>query len=391
MKALIPVLHYWPVIGGLENWTQNIAERISQKSGVFVVTGKVVGQPAKETKNGVSVFRTSLFSLKDLSYSSPIYILSVLPFIFLSSLSLIRKEKIDMVHCQGFLSSFLGFCLSKITGIPYIVTVQRLEGQRNPLKNFIYRKAVVCIGASRAVAENFRKIGVKNIEIIPNGIDLVRFEGLNRQRSRQKLEASDEFVVMTAARLERVKGIDLLIEAMGKGKLPEVNCKLVIIGDGSERKNLEDLVKKLNLKERVRFLGQIPNEEVPEYLAGADCFILPSRKEGFGIALLEARAAGVPVIGSEVGGIIDIIDKPALEGEDGKIIDKTDYVPNGIYIRKNSTPESISEYIFWIYSRDKYTIQRMVEEAKKNLKEQYDWQNIAESVYKVYIKFMKPR
>ena len=64
MKVLMPVLHYSPVIGGLENWTQNIAERLSDKAEIFVITGKVKNQPAQEVKNGVNVFRTSLFYSK---------------------------------------------------------------------------------------------------------------------------------------------------------------------------------------------------------------------------------------------------------------------------------------------------------------------------------------
>ena len=123
MKVLMPVLHYYPVIGGLEIWTQNIAERLSGEVETFVVTGKVKNQPLRETKNRVRIFRISLFSLKNLSYSSPIYILTSLPFIFFKSFLLIKKEKVDLLHCQGFLSSLLGYFLSKLTKIPYIVTV----------------------------------------------------------------------------------------------------------------------------------------------------------------------------------------------------------------------------------------------------------------------------
>src|SRR3989338_11426741 len=112
MKILMPVLHYYPVIGGLETWTKNIAERLSQKAEIFVVTGRVKSQPQEEARNGVRVFRTSLFGLGDLSYSSPIYILTGLPFIFLKSLSLIKRNKIDLLHCQGFLGSRVGYCLS---------------------------------------------------------------------------------------------------------------------------------------------------------------------------------------------------------------------------------------------------------------------------------------
>ena len=241
MKVLMPATHYYPVIGGIETWTQNIAEGLSGKAEVFVVTGKVKNQPKKEELNGVKIWRNSLFTLSNLSASPTIYSLSLLPFVFFKSLSLIKKEKIDILHCQGFLSSFLGFLLSKLTGTPYLITVQRLEGKGNPFKGMVYRRAFCCIGASRAVKRYFEAVGAKNIEVIPNGIDLARFENLERQ-------PSDKFTIMTVARLEKVKGIKYLIEAVSELNLPR-GVSLLIIGDGSERKNLEDLVKKLGLQE----------------------------------------------------------------------------------------------------------------------------------------------
>jgi len=355
MKVVMPVLHYPPVIGGLEIWSQNIAEGLASRAEIFVVTGKVTGQPGYEIKNGVKIYRTSLFPLKNLSYSSPVYIFSAFPFIFLKSLFLIRKEKINIIHCQGFLSSLLGFKLSFLTGIPYIVTVQRIERKSNPLKNFVYRKATFCIAASSAIKKNFEDIGVKNIEVIPNGIDLKKFESLERK-------PHDGFIVMTVARLEKVKGVEYLIESIGliNSKFQIPNSKLLIIGDGSERKNLKGLANKLGLKERVGFVGQILHEKITEYLAQADCFVLPSLKEGFGIAVLEAMAAGLPVIGTRVGGIPDII-------EDGK---------TGILVEPKN-PEAIAQAIYEIYSGKKF--------AKPDL-EKYNWQNITEKVYKIYEK-----
>lgn len=347
----MPALHYHPVVGGIETWTRNIAERISQKAEVFVVTGRVKGQPKEDKRGNLKITRTSLFELKNLSHSPLAYTLSLLPFIFFKSLSLMKKEKIEVLHCQGFLSSFLGFCLSAITGVPYIVTVQRLEKKNNPLKNFIYRNASFCIAASRAIRNNFEDIGVKNIEIIPNGIDLEKFRGLTRPPHR-------EFTVVTVARLEKVKGIAYLIESVN-------DFRLVILGDGAERKNLEDLTAKLGLTGKVQFLGEIPNEKVPGYLVSADCFVLPSLKEGFGIAILEAQAAGIPVIGTKVGGILDLIK----DGKTGLLVEPK----NALQIRQavlkiRSSPQ-------------------LAETLAKNAKEKlvnYDWQNIAEKVYQIY-------
>ena len=150
--------------------------------------------------------------------------------------------------------------------------------------------------------------------------------------------------------------------------MPEINCRLLVIGDGGERKNLESLTEKLNLKERVRFFGEIPNEKVPEYLAAADCFILPSLREGFGIAILEAQASGIPVIGTKVGGILDLIE----DGKTGLLV-----------VPKNN--EAIAQAILEICSNP-VLAQNLTQNAKINLG-QYNWQNIASGVLKIYSMF----
>lgn len=355
----MPVLHYYPVIGGLEIWTQNVAERLSPRAEVFLVTGGVEKQPKTEIKKGVKIFRTSLFVLKNLSFSSPAYILTTLPFIFLKALLLIRKEKINILHCQGFLSSFLGYLLFKFTSVPYIVTVQRLETKRDFLRRLAYRNAKVCIAASSAIRKYFEKIGVKNVEVIPNGIDLKRFEGLESKPHRG-------FMVITVARLEKVKGVNFLIGALAGADLRgRSDIQLWIIGDGSERKNLENLVGELHLEEKVKFLGQIPNEKIPEYLALADCFVLPSLREGFGIAILEAMAAKVPVIGTNVGGINDIV-------KDGKA---------GILVDPGNS-EAIAKAILKIYGQPEVK-ERLIKSAIAELIS-YDWESIVKKVYEIY-------
>lgn len=361
MKILMPVLHYWPVIGGLESWTKNIAERQSLKGEVFIVTGKVLNEKVFETKNNVKIFRNSLYSLKDLSYSSPFYIITTLPFIFLKSLNIIKQEKINVLHCQGFLSGLLGYFLLKSTGTPYIITVQRMEKSKGFCRKLVYRNAQICIAASLAIGKYFKDIGCKNIEVIPNGINLEKFGNLNREENRKKLGLKDEFVIMTVARLEKVKGMEYLIGAVK-------DFKLLIIGDGSERKNLENLVKNLHLEDKVKFLGQISNEMMPEMLVVADCFVLPSVKEGFGIVILEAMAVGVPVIGTRVGGILDII-------EDGK---------NGILVEPEDS-KGISNAVLKIYSHPELA-KLLIENARSGLNN-YDWNDIAEKVNKIYLKF----
>lgn len=385
----MPVLHYSPVLGGLENWTQHIAEGLCEEAEFFVITGKVKGQKKEEVKSNVKIFRASLFSLTNLSHSSFFYILTALPFIFFRSLALIKKEKINLLHCQGFLSSFLGFLLSRATGVPYICTVQRLE-TNSPLKSLIYRRAAWCIGASNAVKNYFEKIGVKNIAVIPNGINLSNFQNLDRQKSREQLGLKDEFVVMTVARLEKIKGVKYLIEAFAKISPDFPDFKLIIIGDGLERQKLEGLVRRLDLQDKVKFFGQIPNEEISRHLVAADCFCLPSLKEGFGIAILEAMAAGVPVVASRVGGILDIIkggpaspsasDRPSRDGSQGGPASPAGG-QNGL-LAEPGNPEDIVKAIKRIYS-DRSLARNLTQNAKATLA-RYAWPAICVQVMEIY-------
>lgn len=356
MKILIPAMHYYPVVGGIETWTRHIAENVAKKADVFVVTGRVKNQPNKEASGNLHIFRASLFTLSDLSRSPKIYTISLLPLIFLKSLFLMRQNKIDVLHCQGFLSSFLGFCLSCIFRVPYIVTVQRLEKRGNPFKNFIYRKAAFCIASSSAVKKNFEDIGVKRIEVVPNGVDLTKYENLSK-------EPHEKFTVITVARLEKVKGMEYLIGAFAQIK----GGSLMIIGDGSERKRLEDLVKNLDAAGQVRFCGEMPNAEIPAYLAKADCFVLPSLKEGFGIVVLEAMAAGLPVVASKIGGILDLV-------EDQK---------TGLLVEPGNSNQ-IRAAIIKIKDNPDFA-KTLAENAKKKLVK-YNWQNIADKVYNIYQK-----
>lgn len=89
----MPVLHYRPVIGGFEIFIQNIAERLGKAVDVFIVTGRVRHAANKERRGGLRIFRHSLFELKDLSYSPWFYILTAMPFIFLRSFYMIKREK----------------------------------------------------------------------------------------------------------------------------------------------------------------------------------------------------------------------------------------------------------------------------------------------------------
>ncbi|MBI1888496.1 MAG: glycosyltransferase, partial [Candidatus Spechtbacteria bacterium] len=264
IKILYPILHYPPVIGGLEQWSRQIAERQGEEAEVFIVTGRVRGERNIETKKNVVLVRTSLFALNDLSHSPLFYMLFAIPCIFLRSAKLARSKKVDVFHCHGFISALVGYALSLLRKTPFVVTEQSIGWSGEILKwlrGMVYRKAFACIGASNATLEEFRKVGVERAYVIPNGVDVEKFRRCENCAIWRK--NTRDFTVLGVGRLEKVKGYHYLIEAFQKIKKEIPESRLVLVGDGSERKNLEKESMTLGLKDSVEFLGEIAHDALP--------------------------------------------------------------------------------------------------------------------------------
>ena len=381
----MPVLHYRPVIGGFEIFIQNIAERLAKTMDVFVVTGRVTHIANKERRSGLRIFRHSLFRLKDLSYSSWFYILTAMPFIFLRSFYVIKKEQIDLIHCQGRLSGVLGYLLKKFTRVPFIITIQSADFSvyhpkanikpvrwiYNFIRKKIYRNALKCHAVSYYLKSHFEKYGVKNIVVIPNGVNQEDFKpDINKKITRKNLGLDTENLIVCISRLEPKNGTEDLIRAVEILKRSTDNFKIVIIGSGSQKKNLEKMVDELNLKDFVIFLGDLPHGVIPKYLACADIFIRPSLAEGFGIVFIEAMACEVPVIGTPVGGIVDFIK----DGETGLFCEP-------------SNPKSVAEKIE-ILIKNKGLKDGLVRNAKQMVGEIYNWDKIVLGIKGVYKKLI---
>jgi glycogen(starch) synthase len=123
---------------------------------------------------------------------------------------------------------------------------------------------------------------------------------------------------LAIGRLVRQKGFDILIRSLGVDGTPPWD--LVIAGDGPERDALQSLARSIGVAERVSFVGAIGRAELPALLARASAFVLPSRGEPFGIALLEAMAAGIPAVATRAGGVTDF----AHDGENALLVDIDD-------------------------------------------------------------------
>lgn len=150
---------------------------------------------------------------------------------------------------------------------------------------------------------------LENIKVIPPGVNCELFQSGDRKLAREKLNLPQEnFIIFSARGLIPRSGISLALQAIAKVRESLPNCLYLVAGDGPYRAVLEALVKYLSLEKHVLFLGNISDRELPLYYQAADLFLLPTvALEGFGLVILEAWASALPVVGTPVGAIPEIL------------------------------------------------------------------------------------
>jgi glycosyltransferase involved in cell wall biosynthesis len=214
-------------------------------------------------------------------------------------LNILNKKKY-ILEVQGEMtrisSKVVGIIRSKAFRYLTIITASRAE-----------RIRVV----SRTIANNLAEDGVskKKLSVVTSRVNLEKFDYkkyINSKAEVRKKYAvkSEDKLFVFVGRLVVFKGVNYLIEAFAKCKYH--NYKLLIIGDGPLRSDLEKIATDLGIYERLIFIGAIPFEQVPYYLASADAFVMSSTDEGFPRVMLEAMSMKVPVISTLAGGVNDI-------------------------------------------------------------------------------------
>jgi glycosyltransferase involved in cell wall biosynthesis len=147
------------------------------------------------------------------------------------------------------------------------------------------------------------------VVIVPNGVDLEPFCGGNQPVDRHIFGFSkDDVISIYIGRLGPEKNLSFLLNAINKVTLSNSHLRLLIVGNGPERINLEIQVKNMGIESKVFFTGMIPYSDVPHYLAASDLFITSSITEVFPLSVIEAIGAGLPVLGINAPGIRDIIE-----------------------------------------------------------------------------------
>lgn len=157
------------------------------------------------------------------------------------------------------------------------------------------------------------RLDADEVEMIPHGVDTDWFYPRDERHSAVTEEKT---TLLYVGRLGARKGLDLALRALAKADEPEF--EFLIAGTGRHEESLRELVQELEISEQVRFLGYVPDDELPALYSSADVFVLPSKYEGFGLVVLESVACGTPVIGADAGGIPTAID----EGRNGETVQR---------------------------------------------------------------------
>jgi glycosyltransferase involved in cell wall biosynthesis len=225
--------------------------------------------------------------------------------------------------------------------------------------------AVVCISESvQDVLVHNYGIDVKKTIVLPNSIDTTYFS----RRLTQPEYQSGEINIGSVGRLIDVKGFDVLIDAFAIFHQRHTNSHLSIIGDGVQMNILKECAIRSGLRESVAFLGYRDRNEVKSFLENIHIFVLPSRQEGFGIALIEAMAMCVPVIGSNIGGIKEIID----DGNTGLLFE-------------SDNPKHLAEQIE-LLAGDKGMQERLKAQGRLKAEQQYSINTLVDKTKLLYDK-----
>jgi 1,4-alpha-glucan branching enzyme len=381
MNILHISANYPPLLGGPAASVPYLAmEQAKKGHNVFVLThglpeitaGRVTVHRCGEIKGDITSIKASLKKSVKMG---------------LLGKKIIKKNNIDMIHAHDpNVSAIACIIANPFRKIPSVVKYsgdfaweflglkKGVSGDEKDFWNSLPARTVV--GAEKFVLGRFHSIVVQNeyqeqmlknickiksdkIIRIPNGVHVYRYS--EKEINKAKAELPEGLKIASVCRLVPWKGLEYGIRAI-KSMYPEATY--IIFGEGPDKHRLKEITKREGMGDNVIFFGKIPHEKVQLYLSNCDILLVPSVYEPFGIGILDGFAAGIPVVGSRIGGIPELIDNQQLF-DSGNLEDMVNKINLAIQ-NKN----------------------RIVAEQRKKL-DKYQWQRIAENLQKEYELIMR--
>lgn len=286
-----------------------------------------------------------------------------------------------VLHAHDWLTEFCGKNLKLKHRMPLVSTIHATEHGRNhgihtDLQRYIHGvewelafeswRVICCSDYMRNEIHSTLEVPVEKMDIIPNGVDASKFDvEFDKAEFRSYFAKPNEKIIFFVGRMVHEKGVQNLIEAMPAIREAYHDSKLVIVGGGN-KDHLIQRVNELGLNERVFFTGYIDDETLLKLYSVIDVAVYPSLYEPFGIVALEAMAAKVPVVVSDVGGLREVVDHGL----------------NGLTTWSDN-PESLTWAIVQIL-KNPYSAKMMIDNAYRKVTEVFNWNRIAEQTAEVY-------
>lgn len=328
-------------------------------------------------------YRICLISMRDTKYTyrenvefhyiKPLFRNKLSYFLLINRVkSIIKEFNPDLLHSHYATSYGM---LGKMTKFrPFIISVwgsdiYEFPNQSNFNKKFlinILKDADAVCSTSKDMAEEVKKYYDKEVLITPFGVDLKAFNCITPILSKKSI------TIGITKNLEKVYGINYLIEAFAElcKEWEKHDLRLLIVGNGTERENLEKLCKEKNISDKVTFTGNVDNDKIPEYINLMDIVCMPSLSESFGVAAVEAGACGRPVVASKVGGLKEVI----IHGYNGYLVE-----PGSVEDIKNNLK---------LMLQDEKKLLEMGKKSRRYMEENYDWIKNANVVKNLYEKLI---
>jgi glycosyltransferase involved in cell wall biosynthesis len=300
--TIVQVISYYPPhLGGMENCAAQITERLVDKGYTVSVYTSDIGY----THNAVPHFKAHVHYLKSIEFAHT----PVLFTLFFRLLALPRHSLIHLHVSQAF-SPEIVYLIAKIKGIPYIAHIHLDVDPTGPLgflletyKKFFLKRVlksaakIICLSEpqKKLIAAKYA-LPLESFVVIPNGVAEAYFMS-------RGIEENTIPHLLFVGRLVAQKNLSLLIEAVSQMQTPVF---VDIVGEGEERQHIENLIEKYKLQ-NVKLHGKKLDKELIELYLAADVFVLPSLKEGISLSMLEALAAGLPVVASDAPEIRQIL------------------------------------------------------------------------------------
>ncbi len=386
-KIIIFSTAYYPAVGGAEVAINEITARLPEFEFDLIAARMDQKEPSRRRVGRTTVYKVGIGKPID-KFLLPL----------LGTLKAIRLNKQNsyqliwalMASQGGITASFFKMLHRRI---PLLLNVQEGDNEDylkryvgniewlykiliRPWHRLVFKKADFIT----AISHDLKKRALKNgarcpIKIIPNGVNIKQFlppKNLDKKQLRQSLGLSpDNIIIITTSRLALKNGIEDLIKGFAQFCQKHPHSCLLILGKGELEAKLKNLTKDLNLQNKVKFLGFVPHSQLPQYLWAADVFCRPSLSEGFGNSFLEAMAAGIPVVATPVGGIVDFVFDSRFNKS---------HPPTGFFCQPQNCVSINQALEIAVSPNYKKTI---IQNAQKMVKEKYSWDKIAQDTKQV--------